>query len=126
MRLQVEIATASWIAVVRRPARASTRAARPSGSASFSRSGERRGLVRGAERQQLAGHSSLLGELVLELALDARELRADDRHVDEDQRDEDDVGAGHVLARLVERQRGHRASSVSAPPLALGASGAAA
>ena len=43
-----------------------------------------------------------------ELAVDARQARGHDRDVDQEQGEEDEVGAGDVLAGLVERQRGHQ------------------
>src|SRR3954454_5990403 len=42
----------------------------------------------------------------LDLALHACEARAEYRHVDDEHRHEDPVGAGYVLARLVEGQGG--------------------
>ena len=107
-----------------RRARASTRAARPSGSASRSRSAS------GAVLCETPSASSSLSQLVaprparassVDLALDARELRADDRDVDQDQGHEDAVGAGDVLAGLVERQRGHQRAPARVR-LALGSS----
>ena len=88
---------------------------------------DRRGLVRDADRQQLAhsaagslasrscssspaAASALLVRLevareLAEVALGAGEPDGHDRHVDEQQRDEHDVGAGDVLAGRVQRQR---------------------
>src|SRR4051812_1735897 len=45
---------------------------------------------------------------LLHLARDPGQLRGQDRDVDQDQPEEDHVGGGHVLAGLVERQRGHQ------------------
>src|SRR5436190_7670809 len=43
-----------------------------------------------------------------QVARDADELGGHDRHVDEDQRQEDEVRGGDVRAGVVERQRGHQ------------------
>ena len=43
-----------------------------------------------------------------EVALDPHELGRHDRDVDQHQREEDEIRGGDVLARLVERQRGHQ------------------
>src|SRR5262249_22713665 len=68
-----------------------------------------------------------------QLALDPLQFRRHDRHVDDDQDQEDDVGAGDVLAGLVERQGGgageqrrHRLArgAPRGPPPAAGASSA--
>ena len=99
-----------------------TPAARPSGSASRSRSSS--GAVlwetpsarssvtaappRGRARARLRGSALReVGELA-QLAVDAGELGGHDRDVDQEQRDEDHVGGGDVLAGLVERQGGHQ------------------
>ena len=118
--MQVEIAAASWI-----PLGGGQLAQRADGAALGQREPlaqlERRGLVGDAEGQQLA-HQALTssrsgsaasplarlsakpGQLA-QLALDPLQLRRHDRDVDDEQDDEDDVGAGDVLAGLVERQR---------------------
>src|SRR5262249_57712242 len=64
-----------------------------------------------------AARSSLLtvpllgdpGELA-DLALDPRQLAGHDRDIDEDQGEEDEVGAGDVLAGFIEWQRRHQRS----------------
>ena len=118
MRLHVEIATASLI--WRSPHSAvSTRAPARSLSATRSRSST------AATRWEIPTRTSSLttrlafvvqplrqlGQLV-DLALDAAELAGHDRDVEQDQREEDDVGRGDVGAGGVERQRGHQ----RAPP----------
>ena len=59
--------------------------------------------VRGGSASILRS-SAKLGQLA-QLPLDPRQFRGHDRDVDDQQDDEDDVGAGDVLAGLVERQR---------------------
>src|SRR3954452_21573452 len=58
-----------------------------------------------------------------EVALEVLEAHGHDRHVDEDQREEDQVRGRDVLAGLVERERGHqtcgpalRPTTTSSPP----------
>ena len=97
---------------------------------------ERRGLVGDAERQQLghrrppprvsgASSSALRSRCSAKPAssrsslLDPLQFGRHDRDVDDDQDEEDDVGAGDVLAGLVERQRrglGEQARASSSPP----------
>ena len=86
---------------------------------------DRRGLVRDADRQQLAHTHRLplaLGprapaarlDVALELgqlALGALGAHRHDRHVDQDQHHEHDVGAGHELAGLASGSAGATASS---------------
>src|SRR3954447_13185238 len=47
---------------------------------------------------------------LLHLTRDTGQLRRHDRHVDQHEREEDQVGGGDVLAGLVERQGGHQTS----------------
>ena len=124
MRLQVEITTASAIvsaaptssrmkrlgaAVGQREPLAHAPAARSCATcrARAARSSRHR-LALGSSRLRVAA----LGELrqLADLALDARQLRRHDRHVDQDQRQEDEVGGRDVRARR--RRAGARASEL--------------
>ncbi len=146
MRLQVEIATASWTSAAPRRSRRNS-AARASGSARRSRTstgavlcetpiasssltptvlparrsalvGRRLGRARARPRARGAARpSSPLGC--------ARSRRGHDRDVDEHQRHEHDVGAGHVLAGRVQRQRrgGERRATLMTAPRSVPAAG---
>ena len=107
-----------------RAARARKASARAVGQRQPLAQRQRRGLVRDAEREQLAhrraasrtagrGSSAARSRAasssqLVELALDARELGGHDRHVDQHQREEDQVGRRDVRPGVVERQRGHQ------------------
>ena len=116
MRLQVEMATASSISSC-----ATSSVMKRVGGALGQRQAlaqrHGRGVVRDAEDEQLHQRAhrlalALLGALVgqlLELgqlALEARQLGGHDHHVDEDQREEDEIGGGDV-AGVVRQRVGH-------------------
>src|SRR4051794_17631806 len=97
VRLQVDNTTASWTSGCSRSSPSSRSAAR---SVSAMRSRRASGAVLYEVPSAISSDMALLhhvGEL-LDLARDARQLRGHDRHVDQHQREEDQVRRGDVLA----------------------------
>ena len=120
MRLQVEIAAASWIpsaavssrrAPTARPSVSESRSRRSSGAVLCETPRASSSLIRRSPPRARGAASApplrVLGEArqLAQLALDPLQFRRHDRDVDDEQDEEDDVGAGDVLAGLVERQR---------------------
>src|SRR5438093_6928600 len=146
VRLHVEITTASSIAGAATASRAkrsasvspmATRSRRATGAVLWEMPRHSNSLIRRPRPRERSSrkeceafpHSSrrshlftiavaLLGELeqLVEVALEVREADGHDRHVDQDQREEDQVGAGDVLAGLVERQGGHQTIGAALRP----------